>query len=464
MLLFLQIERKVHICMKKSLAICLSILALAVTSCFDDEDVVLSPYAVIKSFGIGKIQSAYPEFTSDGADTTVTKTIDGSSFPFTINQVTGDVFNADSLPYATDVTKVVIDMELSGYAQIYVDSTAQFEGFLITDSIDFTTPRIFRITSTDSEYYRDYTVSVNVHKLEPEMMVWNKYQSVNGLVPLRVIEFNERLCLFGERNGEWVLATASLSGVPSWEKVTVEGLPATANLSTIQIFDGVLYLAAADGVYASTDAKTWSSCYSCEAVAIVGASDADGKMWIATDSELLFTTDGVNYENAGTIPAGFPLYGVSITSYVLNHNSTIIRYMLVGYDNEAMDGDVAVWSRLSTEGSWAKYENKNNPFACPALRGLSVLRYDNFLYALGGTGVAQGENVEAFSSFYISRDNGITWKAPEGFYQRMPADLQGSDVPFVTTVDSKNVMWIVCAGQEPVVWKGIINRLGFKNR
>jgi hypothetical protein len=64
---------------------------------------------------------------------------------------------------------------------------------------------------------------------------------------------------------------------------------------------------------------------------------------------------------------------------------------------------------------------------------------------------------------YISRDNGITWKAPGGFYQRIPAELQGLDVQFVATVDSNNMMWIICAGEEPVVWRGIINRFGFKD-
>ena len=90
------------------------------------------------------------------------------------------------------------------------------------------------------------------------------------------------------------------------------------------------------------------------------------------------------------------------------------------------------------------------------------MRYDNSLYAIGGAGVAQGEAVEALSSFYVSRDNGITWKAPEGFDQRLPHELQGDDAQFVATVDSNNVMWIVMGGEKPAVWKGIINRLGFK--
>ena len=452
--------------MKKSLAICLSMLALVLTSCFDDvDDTELSPYAVLKSFGIDNITSKYPVFASDGADSIQTKTINGSSYLFSINQVTGEVYNTDSLPFATKVDKVVVKMQLSGYAQIYVDSTGTFEYFLSTDSLDFTTPRKFRITSGDSEYHKDYTVSVNVHQVDPDRMVWSVSEpSDSASTPLRALEFKEKMCLFAEKEGQLMLVSSPLSGEPLWsEAVKVDGLPDNACVATAQQFGGALYLAAADGVYTSDDAKNWSRCYAVDgALAIVGASD-DDKMWVATADSLLSTADGISYVNEGALPDGFPLYGVSIASYKLNHNSGIVRYMLVGYADEAMEGKASVWSKLSTEKNvWTKYENENNAFSCPSLKGLTVMRYDNSLYAIGGAGVAQSESVGAFSSFYISCDNGITWKAPEDYYRRLPARLKGVEAPFVATVDSGNVMWIVCAGDKPVVCKGIINRLGFK--
>ena len=467
MLLFLQIERKVQICMKKSLAIFLSVLALTLTSCFDDvEDGALSPYALLESFSIGNITSEYPVYASDGSDSTATRTIEGSSYPFSINQFTGEVYNADSLPYATRVDKVVVDMKLTGYVQINVKGTDDFESFSASDSIDFTSPRKFRVTASDSEYYRDYTVSVNVHKVQPEQMVWECRESDGDFEPLRALEYDGSMCLFGKKGGQPVLAVADLQGTPLWQQAAIKGLPESADLATVNAFGDALFMVAADGIYTSVNGVDWSLCHPCDgAVAIVGVSDVDGKMWVATGNGLLFTTDGLNYESAGALPAGFPLYGVSIASYRLKHNSKIVRYMLVGYTTEAMDGDAVVWSRLSTEDGWVKYENENNPFACPSLKGLSVLRYDDFLYAVGGAGVAQNEKVGAFSSFYISRDNGITWKAPEGFYQRIPADLQDEykDAPFAATVDSNNVMWIVRGGEKPLACKGIINRLGFKN-
>ena len=452
--------------MKKRLAIYLAMLMLTfvVTSCFDDDDDAnYSPYAMMTSFGIGDVKSKYPVFTETGADTFQVRTIKGSSYPFSINQVTCEVYNPDSLPFATKVDKITMNMQVAGYAMIYVDSLGAFDYFNAADSLDFTNPRKFRITSASGEYYRDYTVSVNVHQVNPDLMSWERYASIDGMHPLRSLEHNGSMCLFGKKDDQFQLATAELQGVPLWQQTVIAGLPATANLATVQSFGDALYVVAADGIYTSADGVEWSSAYECDgALAIVGASDDDGKMWVATDNGFLVTADGEKYESAGALPADFPVYGVSIASYTMNHNKGITRYMLAGYTTEAMDGDAVVWSKLSTEKNWTKYENENNPFPCPSLKGLTVVRYDDFLYALGGAGVAEGNPVDAFSSFYISRDNGITWKSPDDFYQRMPADLQGYDAPFVVTVDSKNVMWIVCAGDKPVVWKGIVNRLGFK--
>ena len=452
--------------MKNRLAIYLAMLMLlfVVTSCFNDnDDTEYSPYAMMTSFGIGDLKSQYPTFTSTGADTFQVRTIKGTSYPFSINQVTCEVYNSDSLPFATKVDKVTISMGLTGYAMIYDDSLGTFNYFESTDSLDFTKPRKFRLTSESGEYYRDYTVSVNVHQVNPDVMSWNNYAALEGVKPLRSLEHDGSMCLFGEKDGQFLLATTALQGAPLWQQAAIIGLPGTANLATVQSFGDALYVVAGDGIYKSTDGAEWSLSFGCDrALAIVGASDSDGKMWVATANELLVTADGVNYESAGALPAGFPVYGVSISSYAMNHNKGIVRYMLVGYENEAMAGNAVVWSKLSTENSWTRYENGNNPFPCPSLKGLTVVRYDGFLYALGGAGVAEGVAVDAFSSFYISRDNGITWKAPDDFYQRMPADLQGDDSPFAVTVDSNNVMWIVCAGEKPVVWKGIVNRLGFK--
>lgn len=453
--------------MKKNLAIYLVLFLLGgVVSCGSDSDEAAapSPYACIKSFSIGDIRSEYPAFTSTGEDTTVMRTVSTSSFVFTIDQLAGEVCNNDSLPYCTNVSKVPISISVLGIPSVYVDSTDTYEAVSSGDSVDFRTPRKFRIYGEGGSFYKDYSVSVNAHQVDPELMVWNKYPAAEGIVPVRAVELDGSMLLFGtDVNGASVVAKCAVEGAPEWACSAVNGLPASVDFATVQQFGGKLYVIDGGMVYSSSDALSWDVVSgNIGAVAIVGASDAVGELWVAGEQGLYVSNDGSAFEQAGALPQGFPLYGVSIASYPLAHNSKIVRYMLMGYTTAEKNGKVAVWSKLSTEQSWSSYENAGNEYPCPALKNIAVVRYDAFLYALGGAGVAYGNEVEAFSSLYVSKDNGIAWKEPAGFYQRLPKELLGESAPFAVAVDSGNYMWIILSGENGGTWKGIINRLGFK--
>lgn len=453
--------------MKKNLAIYLALFLLGgIVSCGSDSDEAAapSPYAFIKSFSIGDIRSEYPAFTSTGEDTTVTRTVSTSSFKFTIDQLAGEVYNNDSLPYCTNVSKVPISMSVLGIPSIYVDSADTYEAVANGDSIDFRTPRKFRIYGEGGSFYKDYTVSVNVHQVDPELMVWSKYPAAEGIVPVRAVEFEGSMLLFGtDGSGANVVAKCAVEGTPEWACSAVSGLSENADFATVQRFGGKLFVVDGGTVYSSADALNWSvASGNIGAVAIVGASDAAGELWIAGEQGLYMSNDGNAFEQAGALPQDFPLYGVSVASYPLAHNNKIIRYMLAGYTTAEKNGKVAVWSKLSTEQAWSNYENVGNEYPCPALKNIAVVRYNASLYALGGAGVAYGNEVEAFSSLYVSKDNGIVWKEPAGFYQRLPKELLGENAAFAVAVDSGNYMWIIISGENGGTWKGIINRLGFK--
>lgn len=459
--------------MKNRLAIYFSVLIMffVVSSCSNDETVnTTSPYAYIKSFSIGSIRSSYPAFTAEGKDTTVFKTISFSSYPFTINQSAGEIYNDDSLLFATKVSKVVVNMNIEGVASIYNDATGTYDYFAAEDSIDFTSPRKFRITSTDGSYSKDYTISVNVHQVDPELMVWKEVAGSVGLNPQRAIESDGMVYVFGTLADRTpVFTTSSVASNMPWSDCQkVKRLPeavdfTTVDFTTVHLFRGVWYVLADGDLYASENAEYWSPVsQGNDYVAIIGASDDDGYMWLASNESIYRTHDGVTVESVCALPGDFPLYNVSTLSYALSHNKNIIRYMLVGYTDEKRSDVPKVWSKLSTENDWVVYDNADNPYPCPALDGLAVVHYDNFLYAFGGKGTVGSNEVEAFNSFYISKDNGIVWKTPEGFYQRMPEELKGKNLSFVTFVDSDNHIWIITDDDKVGTLKGKINRLGFK--
>lgn len=453
--------------MKNKLAIYFSVLAMmfVASSCFNDvSDVAEYPYAYIKTFSVGDITSSYPDFTATGNDTTVVRTISGSAYPFTINHLSGEVYNADSLPYATDITKIVVKMSIEGRASMYDENTGVFDYFTSEDSLDFTLPRRVRITSQDGTFSKDYTVSVNAHKVNPEMMVWSEIARPVGVTPEKAIEYNGNMLLFGKSfDGNPAVVSTPVASNVVWSACQAVTLPFDVDFSTMHLFNDILYVLAGGDLYASTDMVNWQAVsQGNNLVAIIGASDTDGFMWAANSENLFRTADGITFETVSALPQNFPLYGVSTSSYALSHHAGIVRYMLVGYVTPEKAGSPKVWSKLSNENAWVEYANAGNPYPCPALDGLTVVHYDKFLYAFGGKGNVGGSEVEPFSSFYISKDNGIVWKAPEDYYQLMPAALKSCASAFVAVADSKNFVWIVTADENVGAWRGIINRLGFK--
>lgn len=453
--------------MKNKLAIYFSVLAMVFValSCADDNTDAGNPYAYIKSFSVGDIKSSYPAFTDTGKDTLVVKTIAGSSYSFDIDQAQGKIYNNDSLPFKTNLSKVVVDMAVEGVVMIYAEETETYEYFTLEDSLDFTKPREFRVTSLDGSYSKYYTISVNAHQVEPELMSWKRVSDKVSLNPEKAVEFNGAMYVFGRVAQTPAVVYAGIGEDTKWsQSMNLNNLPSTADFFSLHLFNGALYVVADGDLYKSTDAENWSPVLQGYGlIAIVGASETEGVMWLASSEYIYRTKDGESVEDkANALPADFPLYGVSTSSYALSHNKKIIRNMLVGYATPDMDGNPKVWSKLSNEESWVQYENVGNEYPCPALERLAVVRYDNCLYALGGNGIVGDNAIEAFCSFYISKDNGIVWKAPEGFYQQLPSELKGNNIAFATVVDSGNYMWIITSDNNVGVQRGIINRLGFK--
>ena len=100
------------------------------------------------------------------------------------------------------------------------------------------------------------------------------------------------------------------------------------------------------------------------------------------------------------------------------------------------------------------YFNAGNDitFPYPSLPGTQIIAYDNRIYSLG----IQGDTLSLFS---ISNDGGRTWIPQSNTYLH-PTAIPAST--FSWTIDEDKYMWIFCGGSGDI-WRGRINRLGFKN-
>ena len=158
----------------------LSVLTLSSCLNGDDEEQVYYYDTALTAFKLGSLSRTMHTTSSTGEDSTYTTTVAGSAFAFTIDQQKGLVYNVDSLPIGTDVSKVVFTATTKNSGSFVLnlrtkdglrDSLTVYSG---TDSIDFTKPLECRVYNQSGTAYRKYMVDVRVHQQNGDDFHWAK--------------------------------------------------------------------------------------------------------------------------------------------------------------------------------------------------------------------------------------------------------------------------------------------------
>ena len=200
-------------------------------SCLNSSDSDSTSYtdAAISSFSIGNLQRTIHTTSSTGADSTYTTTVSGALYDFEIDQTGCRIFNPDSLPMGTDVSRVLVSMSAYNNGTILIKDVASdtLRFYNSTDSLDFTKPRIITALSNDGQGTRNYTVNINVYQEDPNAFVW-KLMS-NDWSPEKTDDAEDDLppgikCILGRStNEEYALSTDNRmmvlnDGSTEWEE------------------------------------------------------------------------------------------------------------------------------------------------------------------------------------------------------------------------------------------------------
>lgn len=154
------------------------------TACLGEtvDELVDSSNCAMLSFYIEDIRNKKVYTSSTGEDSTIITTIPAGHIEFTIDHRRRIIYNTDSIQYGTDLTYVNVNGTADGKVTCTIDGNAvtinnteaaNFDKF-DADSVDFSAPRIFTVASTDGDYTRDYTITLNVHKINPNASIWTK--------------------------------------------------------------------------------------------------------------------------------------------------------------------------------------------------------------------------------------------------------------------------------------------------
>lgn len=436
-------------------------------SCLDTDEEEYSFYgdAVVSAFSLGTMNQYLYTKDSKGKDSLYKETYSGSDYKFYIDNAAGKIYNPDSLPYRTDAAHVIanITAKNGGFVVLKAvdsDKLEDYTYYVNTDSIDFSVPRVIRVYSQSGVNYRDYTVTVNVHKEYGDSLKWHEAPAsaaFSGLSAMRSVACGDNIFLLGQDgDATSIYALNRLTGT-AWSKCSGSfGPDAYANAVAK---DGQVYLLDGGALYRTADGQGWTQVSTATGLdRLVGASHTEmyglsgGKLMVSRDNGVNWWNDEVDDDSAP-----LPDTDINYMCQPMTTNDGMERVMLVGKDSGS--GEIAVWTKIVDYSGlnqvvypWTYVDAAGgNNYTLPALGGLTVLGYDGNALAFGTeTGKAQG-------SFLVSHDSGITWKRDDTYY--CPDGFAGGSV-FTAAVDADNHIWLV-DGNTGKVWKGRINRLGW---
>ena len=105
-------------------------------------------------------------FTSFGFKDEIIK-----SHPFTIDEASFVIKNNDSLPYQFDASSLIAKFSIISGSTVTVGGVAQTSG---TSVNNFTNNVTYKVVAEDGIVTKDYNVKLNIAKLNPEAVQWNR--------------------------------------------------------------------------------------------------------------------------------------------------------------------------------------------------------------------------------------------------------------------------------------------------
>ena len=232
-------------------------VSFVITSCLDDDNnIEYSPDATIHAFALD--------------------TAGLGSYKFTIDQLSREIYNEDSLPVHADtiIDKILIKTLTTASGVVTMkDKSGNDSVININDSIDLREPLTIKVWSTEAlvgispNQTKEYTIKVNVHQHDPDSLRWKYMDKINNQIQItgeqKSIIFGSEVFTYSVVNSRLYVYKNSLTNFCSVTTQETIGLPEvklTTSIITFK-FDGsnaMLYATSDDyKVYESEDGINW---------------------------------------------------------------------------------------------------------------------------------------------------------------------------------------------------------------
>jgi hypothetical protein len=351
------------------------------------------------------------------------------------------IVNLDSLPLGIKVDTVLANFKFtSTYAAwvIYTDTVPNQEKLLTgKDTIDFSRPVIVKNQSADQKNFSFYRVKVNVHKVVPDLYVWNKkFDEITTETIINQYAFlfdNSVYYYLSNTSANNSFASNSVN-YDSWQNQSLTNLPLDADLRSIKIFDNKIYLFNNNKIYSSENGSVWSDVNfpinGYETVSLLLSRNGELSGIVKNSGNYYFTStiDGATWTIGSEIPEGFP-----VSDFVAVANSGHSGGKALIFGGLHKDGTIATEAWITDDGlRWINFTPLKK-FPLPSL-GVSIITYDDKLLFFGGT----------TDSTYVqmSEDEGFSWNRADSAYVKLPTDFTLRTYQSVIVDDQKRIVII----------------------
>ncbi|MDL2322948.1 DUF6242 domain-containing protein [Bacteroidales bacterium OttesenSCG-928-A17] len=375
---------------------------------------------------------------------------------FTIDQVLGTVYNHDSLAYGTAIEGKAIVTYTSGANITNLMLLGEEDSTWIAsgDSLEISQPLKFQVYAYNGITTKNYTFQVNIHQVDPDSVQYRQIASGLNFIESaenRSIYFNSKFYFYVKNND--VISLYSSNDAISWSQESLAGLPNEAVVNNIVSYDsGILSRTESGDLYISFDAVSWAKVTADYPVTSIlgylkGSSIQEGGICLVVNKNdnltFAFSSDLLEWSYGGILPEGFPANGFS----PVNQEIALLQRLTVFGGKDANDNILnSIWS--TQDGLyWAKVSDDRFS-KLPNFTDGNVFLYNGKLCLINGY-LGEGEYN---SEFYISEDNGYTWKTQESKYKSLEYDdRSGASV----IVDNEGEFIYILGGDKDSVWSEV---------
>ena len=346
---------------------------------------------------------------------------------FSIDLDRAIVYNADSLPKGTKVDALQIGMSVGDASKAEITMPDSHGNDTVVNYLEDTYANInfsrgyvkLALESYNKEYKRDYTIYVNVHKMDPDTIVWGELTSTSlpstftDIDAQRTVEHQGKALCFTQSAENFCLMVAE-NPSEKWEEQNIN-LPSDARIETITSGTTKLYiLDINDNLYETADmGQSWTAVdakmnhiYGCIEDLVVGARNDNGTYMHVTYPA---TTES-------KLPKGCPIEGTSqslVYTTDWSEKPTMIIIGGIDADGYAVSGtwgyDGTTWQKTSISGLPALESPMLIPYYAIKAKTFWRATKASVLLAFGGRAADRIDNPVV----YVSYDFGVHWsKAP----------------------------------------------------